>query len=158
VLGNIALLFDDVESDGLPFFLVNNWLYIDPSYSGEINFEIKKIMPVPVDEKFIPDTIARVDNVPRTYIIHLDSSIPTHEEDIMTLHSKIVAGESIALMLSYGAEKQMFTNYSIRYTGNYPYISFTSAYVYEEDSEYLIFATTVTLYEGGSWSRISATK
>jgi hypothetical protein len=57
-----------LECTCLPFLFTNNYLCIDASYSGEINFEIKteKIV-VQLDEKFIPDSIARTNDIPTPF-------------------------------------------------------------------------------------------
>jgi hypothetical protein len=67
MMGNGALFWDHVESDGIPFMFIDNYLYIDLSYSGKIEIEIKDITPVPIGEEFIPDAIARASNVPTSF-------------------------------------------------------------------------------------------
>lgn len=66
-VGNDSMAFQTYDGTGYPFLFGDSYFWVDPSYSGEINFEVKELIPVLLDEKFIPDTIARVSNVPTSF-------------------------------------------------------------------------------------------
>jgi hypothetical protein len=100
---------------------------------------------------------AGVDNI-RTHIIHLDSEVNAHEEDIRALVSKIRTGEPIILFRSSNKEfrnVEIFTVSSIIEGDDA--ISFVNTRAFMYNSEYWITVKTLILWDGSYYTEYETT-
>jgi hypothetical protein len=82
------------------------------------------------------------------YIICLDGSVSTHNEDIIAIHEKVKSGVPIVAIYNESSDRsRVYTNC---YVTDWA-ISFYGNGIYEEDSEEMVFLESLVLNNAGNY-------